>query len=56
MNQNATFAGFEWDAENQTAVPDEAGNFELKWDTNRMGDEQREVLLGEVSLWRPHDL
>ena len=56
MNGNVAFTGFEWDAENQTAVPDEAGNFELKWDTNRMGDEQREVLLGEVSLWRPRSI
>lgn len=52
MNGNAVFKGYEWDADEQTAVPDQAGDFELKWDTNRMGDEQREVLMGECSLWR----
>ena len=56
MNGNVAFTGFRWNADEQTAEPDEAGNFELKWDTNRMGDEQREVLFGEVSLWRPRDL
>ena len=56
MNGNVAFTGFRWNADEQTAEPDEAGDFELQWDTNRMGDEKREVLFGEVSLWRPKSI
>ena len=52
LNADAHFDGFSAVSAGATPEADESGTFDLQWIGNAMGDEKREVLMGEVSLWR----
>lgn len=49
----ARFAGKRWNEDTEQAEDDHDWDFSLEWKHNVLGDMKRELLVGEVSLWRP---
>lgn len=52
VHSAVTFRGYQIDQGTGNHVEDPLGNFTLTWKHMSPGDEKREVLMGEVSLWR----
>lgn len=52
MDTPVQFRGYQIDEGTTQAVPDPKGDFIFEWKCCRMGNGTKEVLMGEVSLWR----
>ena len=53
MSQGVAFQGMMWDPDQGVEAADPNGNFMLQFAYFAMGQEKRDVLMGEVSIWRP---
>ena len=53
MKAAVTFNGYEIDEVTGDKVSDSKGTFTLAWNYNVLGDHKEQVLMGEVSIWRP---
>lgn len=52
IHSPCVFKGYEIDQGTGEEVPDSKGDFTLSWQHMSLGNEKRQVYMGEVSLWR----